>query len=251
MSGLTSLTASSLAQIGGAFDLQSLSQLSRLEFPILANVGQIKWLALPALQEYSNQVGISQADSVYISNTQLRTFSGFTLTASSSIDINNNAYLEIVSMRDLVNVTNAISVQANAPNINLLFESLQSAGNLTFRNISGLSLPSLANIQGSFACYSCAIATFTANNIQNTGGSVAFVSTDLQSLDFPHLVQIGGGLQLSNNSNLQQIDGFNSVQRIQGSLVLNGNFEEYASIMSSQNTSTDQCPESIFPISQM
>lgn len=142
-------------------------------------------------------------------------------------------------MNNLVNVTESLSIQANAPNINLLFESLESAGNLTFRNISGLSLPSLADIQGSFACYSCAIATFTANNIQNTGGSVAFVSTDLQSLDFPHLVQIGGGLQLSNNSNLQQIGGFSHLERIQGSLTLNGNFEGYGFHNSSLHTQAD------------
>ncbi|EHY55726.1 cell wall protein Ecm33 [Exophiala dermatitidis] len=222
---LTAITSDQLNSIGGTFNLTGLTILSTLQFDSLTAVNKINWVGLPALQSLNFNQGVSKSNTVYISNTQLNNVDGIELTAVSSIDINNNPYLTTVNVNDLTNVTTALSFSANGRDLEISFPNLQDAANLTFRNVSKVDMPSLANVGGSMGFYSDSFETFSAPNLTKTGGTLAFVdSPNLSNLSFPSLTQIGGGFLIANNTNLKAISGFPKLKTIVGALDFAGTF---------------------------
>lgn len=228
-SQLTSISASQLATIEGTFDLEEIQILSNLQMPVLNGVNHITWIALPALQSLSFATGISQANTVYISNTGLTDLRGIELTAVGSMDVNNNQYLKTINVNSLTNVTNALSFSANGPNLDIEFPNLENAGNLTFRNVSTISMPSLSDVPGSMGFYSNYFQTFSAPNLTETGNTIAFADcASLSNLSFPSLTNIGGGLLLANNTELGSITGFNALEQINGDINFYGTFGQVA-----------------------
>lgn len=222
---ISALSAPDLTTIGGTFELSHLLLLSTLDVPGLTALNSISWMNLPLLRSVDFEEGLSKAENIYIFDTGLLNIDGLGMMLASSIDISNNTQLETVHLQDLENVT-SVSLRANAPTLGLNFESLQFVfGSMTFANISALSTPDLQNVTGAFTCYSCSMATYRSTWLQSVGLNMAFVSTDLSRLEFPDLTQIGGVLQLSNNSNLRVVDGFEMLESIEGGMTLNGNFD--------------------------
>jgi hypothetical protein len=214
-----------LNTIGGTFSLTGLTIMSTLQFDSLIGVNIINWVGLPALQALNFAQGISRSNQVYISNTQLNNINGIELTAVSSMDINNNPYLTDVNVNDLTNVTTALAFSANGRDLEISFPNLQDAANLTFRNVSKVDMPSLANVAGSMGFYTDTFQSFSAPNLTQTGGTLAFVdSPDLTSLSFPALTQIGGGFLIANNTALKTISGFPKLKTIVGALDFAGTF---------------------------
>jgi len=222
---LTSLTSDQINTIQGTWHLEDLTILSNLQFDSLTGVNNIRWVGLPALQSLNMAQGIQRANTVYISNTQLNNINGIELSAVASLDINNNFYLTDVNVNDLKNVTNALSFSANGRDLAISFPNLESAANLTFRNVSKIDMPSLATVAGSMGFYSDTFETFTAPNLTSTGGSLAFVdSPSLTSFAFPALTTIGGGFLVANNTNLKAINGLPKLATIVGALDFAGTF---------------------------
>jgi hypothetical protein len=224
---LTAITSDQLNQIGGTFSLTGLTILSTLQFDSLVGVNKVNWVGLPALQSLNMAQGISKANTVYISNTQLNNINGIELTAVGSMDINNNPYLTSVDVNDLKNVTTSLSFSANGRDLEISFPNLQAAANLTFRNISKVTMPSLADVAGSMGFYSDYFESFSAPNLTSTGGTLAIVdSPDLKTLSFPALTTIGGGFLVANNTNLEAINGFPKLKTVVGALDFAGTFSE-------------------------
>ncbi|EXJ77679.1 hypothetical protein A1O3_09908 [Capronia epimyces CBS 606.96] len=223
---LTAITSDQINSIGGTFSLTGLTILSTLQFNSLTAVNKINWVGLPALQSLNFDQGLSKSNQIYISNTQLNNINGIELTAVGSMDINNNPYLTTVNVNDLANVTTALSFSANGRDLAISFPNLQDAANLTFRNVSKVDMPSLANVAGSMGFYSDSFQTFSAPNLTATGGTLAFVdSPELSNLSFPSLTQIGGGFLIANNTRLKAIKGFPKLKTIVGALDFAGTFD--------------------------
>lgn len=222
---LTAITSDQLNTIGGTFSLTGLTILSTLQFDSLTGVNIINWVGLPALQSLNFAQGVSESNQVYISNTQLNNIDGIELTAVGSMDINNNPYLTDVNVNDLTNVTTSLAFSANGRDLQISFPNLQDAANLTFRNVSKIDMPSLALVGGSMGFYTDSFQSFSAPNLTQTGGTLAFVdSPDLASVSFPALTVIGGGFLIANNTNLKSIDGFPKLKTIVGALDFAGTF---------------------------
>lgn len=222
---ISALSAPNLITIGGTFQLSHLGQLSTLAVPSLTTLSSISWVNLPSLRSVDFEGGVSQAGNIVIFDTGLLSIGGLSMVLAKSINISNNAQLETIGLQDLENAT-SLSFQTNVPTLSLQFDSLQFVfGNMTFANISALSTPDLQEVTGAFTCYSCSMATYRSTWLMSVGLNMAFVSTELSKLDFPDLVDIGGGLQLSNNSKLRVVDGFEMLESIEGGVTLNGNFD--------------------------
>jgi hypothetical protein len=222
---LTSITSDQINTIQGTWHLEDLTILSNLQFNSLTGVDTINWVGLPALQSLNMAQGIQRANDVYISNTQLNNINGIELSAVATLNINNNFYLTDVNVNDLKNVTQALSFSANGRDLAISFPNLQDAANLTFRNVSKIDMPSLANVAGSMGFYSDTFKTFTAPNLTQTGGTLAFVdSPSLTSFAFPALETIGGGFLVANNTNLKAINGLPKLTTIVGALDFAGTF---------------------------
>lgn len=224
-SQVTSISADQLATITGTFDLEEIQILSSLNFASLNGVKAINWIALPQLQALTFRTGVSQANTVYISNTGLTSLQGIELTQVGSMNVNNNQYLKTINVNSLTNVTNALSFAANGPNLSIQFPNLLGAANLTFRDVSSISMPSLASVAGAMGFYSNAFSSFAAPNLTQTGGTIAFVdSSQLSNLSFPSLTIVGGGIQLANNSQLLAVNGFPDLMGIGGDINFYGTF---------------------------
>ncbi|KAK5094457.1 cell wall protein Ecm33 [Exophiala xenobiotica] len=226
-SQLTAISADKLSQIGGIFDLEELQIMSSLQMSALVGVNQIKWIALPALQSLNFAQGVAKANQVYISNTGLTDLAGIELEQVASMDINNNQYLKTINVNGLTNVTQSLSFSANGMNLEIEFPNLVNAANLTFRNVSSISMPSLSEVPGSMGFYSNAFESFAAPNLTSTGNTIAFVdSPSLTNISFPMLETIGGGVIIANNTELTSLTGaFDSLETIDGDINFYGTFE--------------------------
>ncbi|KAL8876923.1 MAG: hypothetical protein Q9198_004964 [Flavoplaca austrocitrina] len=226
-SQLTAINADQLSQIGGIFDLEELQIMSSLQMSALVGVNQIRWIALPALQSLNFAQGVARANQVYISNTGLTDLAGIELEQVAAMDINNNQYLRTINVNGLTNVTQSLSFSANGMNLEIEFPNLVNAANLTFRNVSSISMPSLSEVPGSMGFYSNAFESFAAPNLTTAGNTIAFVdSPSLTNISFPSLERIGGGVIIANNSELTSLVGaFDSLETIDGDINFYGTFE--------------------------
>lgn len=125
----------------------------------------------------------------------------------------------------LGNVSTSLTLEANGQNVSAIFPNMLWANNMTFRNVSLVSIPSLASVNGSLGFYSNEFASLTAANLTSVGGSLSFVSnTDLSNVTMPKLKTILGGFQLANNTELEVVNGFNALETVGGALDFYGNF---------------------------
>jgi hypothetical protein len=223
---MTQLSGKDLNSIGGAMTLTHLTILSTLSFPSLTSVKSIEWTDLPALQQLTFTQGVTTAQDVVISDTQLNSLDGINLRTVANMDINNNLYLTLISTQ-ITNVTQSLSIDANAQSLKVNFPNLVFAFNMTLRNISSISIPSLASINSTLGFYGDYVTSVIAPNLTTVGGDLAFVANaELTNISMPALTTVGGGLTIANNSALMTIDGFPSLKTT-GAINMSGNFSTY------------------------
>lgn len=221
---ITQISASSLETISQTFTLNGLTILSTLNFPRLTNVDSIQWEALPALQGLSFTTGVQTASQLNIQNTQLNSLDGIDLQVVDTVYIVNNDYLEDINMQ-LGNITESLTIGSNGNNVSAIFPNLIWANNMTIRNATTVSLPSLESVNGSLGFYSNEFSMLSAANLTTVGGSLSFVSnSDLTNVSMPMLKTVSGGLQVANNTELKIVDGFPKLATIGGALDFYGNF---------------------------
>jgi hypothetical protein len=221
---MTSLSGKDLNSIGGTMQLSGLKFLSNLGFPVLTSVNAINWAHLTALQGLNfGKPGITRANSVLITDTQLNSLDGIDLTSVSTIDINNNQFLRSYTTQ-LGNVTGSMNIDSNAPDLKLSFPNLIFAYNMTIRNISSISVPSLRAVNTTLGFYGNYLTQIMCPNLTTIGQSFAIVAnSQLSNVSMPALTSVGGGLQIANNTNLLAIDGFPSLKST-GAIDITGNF---------------------------
>jgi len=223
VTGMSSLSASTLQTITDTFSLQDMTILTNLNFPVLTNVETIDWNALAALSGLSFTNGVQTASTVMIQDTQLQSLSGINLQVVDTMFITNNNYLNNINMQ-LGNVSTSLTIEANGRNVTANFPNMMWAYNITMRNITSVSMPSLGSVNGSLGFYSNEFASLSTPNLTRVGGSLSFVSnTDLSSIDMPSLTTIGGGFQIANNTDLSSVE-FDKLKSIGGALDYSGNF---------------------------
>ncbi|GAB7351982.1 hypothetical protein MBLNU459_g2507t1 [Dothideomycetes sp. NU459] len=221
---LTQISGSSLETITETFNLNGLTILSTLNFPRLTNVDSIQWEALPALQGLSFTTGVQTASTLNIQNTQLNSLAGIDLQVVDTVYIVNNDYLQDINMQ-LGNITEALTIGSNGNNVSAIFPNLIWANNMTIRNATSVSLPSLESVNGSLGFYSNEFSMLSAANLTTVGGSLSFVSNqDLTNVSMPMLKTVNGGLQVANNTEFKVVNGFPALATIGGALDFYGNF---------------------------
>ncbi|ORY09375.1 hypothetical protein BCR34DRAFT_589356 [Clohesyomyces aquaticus] len=227
-SGIQQISSTSLTEIAGVFNLDTVQVLNQVNFPKLATVESLKWNALPNLQNLNFDNQITKASVIDIQNTQLQTLKGINVATIDTLYIANNRYIGDIAMQ-LGNVTKSLTLEANNPEVNVTFSNLIWAFNMTFRNCSSISIPSLESLNGSMGFYGNVITGFNAPNLTKVGGALAFVSnTELTNISLPLLTEVSANLQIANNTKLQKVDGLPALKTIGGALDFNGNMSEIA-----------------------
>jgi hypothetical protein len=221
-SQLTSLSADSLTKISGSFNLEQDEILSTLNFPQLSEVGEIQWEGLPGLQGLSFTNQIKTADSVSIINTYLASLEGINLEMAATIDIQNNNYLDDITMQ-LGNVSDNFNVYANGRNVSVVLPNLIWANKINIANASSVSIPSLASVNGSLGLYSNFFESIQAPNLTDVGGTLSIVSCEkATNISFPQLTTVTGGLSVQNNTELADVSGFPVLTTVGGAVDIYG-----------------------------
>jgi hypothetical protein len=166
---------------------------------------------------------------VTISNTFLSTLDGINLNTVDTLQIDNNNRLKTFSTQ-VANITSGLNINANGNSLEVTFPNLIWAANMTFRNISSISIPSLAAVNGSLGFYGNYMTSIAAPNLTSVGsfsdgrGSLAFVAnTKLANISMPLLKSVGGADQISNNTDLGAIS-FPALSTVGGAIDFSGNF---------------------------
>jgi len=223
---LTDLTSTSIGSIG-TWEMSGLTILNNLRFDSIETVGTIKWVGLQGISGLTFAKTITKAKSVTISNTYLTDLAGINLKTVDTLDVDNNLRLKTFSSQ-LVNITTGVSIFANGQALSVTFPNLETAGNMTFRNVSTLSIPSLESVTGSLIFDECGITGIMAQNLTSVGtgkiGDLAFIGNPkLANVTIPNLTSIAGGLHIANNTALQTIS-FADLATVGGAVDLSGNF---------------------------
>jgi hypothetical protein len=222
---MTSLSADSLTSIGGDFILRSLTIMSNLAFPKLKSVGSIQWTTLNAIQQLTFTAGLSTATSILITDTALNNLDGINLDTVENLDINNNNYLQVFSTQ-ISSVMGLLNIDSNGNSLVVEFPNLENAFNMTLRNISSISIPSLTSVNSTLGFYGDLLTTISAPNLTTVLGDLAVVANpSLTNISMPLLKTVGGGFQVANNTHLLKIDSFPSLQST-GAINFSGNFTE-------------------------
>jgi len=222
---LTSISSDQLATIGGYFHLEELTVLSNVQMDGLSSVNVINFIGLPNLQGLNFATGVQKAEGVRIVNTQLASMAGIELNSVSAFEVTNNPYLSDFNVNNLGSIDSYLIVAANSDDLDIQFANLLTAANMTFRNVSSLTVPSLANVTGSLGCYSNTFKEFSAANLTLVGNALVFDDNSaLTNISIPQLTQVGGGYQVANNTKLKVIDGFTKLKTVGGALDFSGAF---------------------------
>lgn len=222
---LTSFSADSLTTITGQLSMTDLTVLSSLNLGDLASVGSINFITLPALEQITFGTGISDIESLYISDTSLSSLEGFNIINVETFNVNNNRYLNSIDSQ-LESVSQALEVSYNSEDVEVSFDSLKWANNITFRDVSSVSLANLSTVNSSLGIYNCKMDSFNATGVEQIGGYLSINNNDgLEEVGFPSLSSVGGGLVIANNSELTDV-AFDRLRTVGGAVNLVGNFTD-------------------------
>lgn len=227
---IQSLQVSGLEKIGGMFELRNDTSLFMLDLPALEEVGSIVWVTLSSLEQATfGTAGVTKAKSVLVADTAVRTLDGLNIQNLADMDINNNRQLSKFSS-SIKTLSNALHVNANAINMTMEMPNLEWIANMTIANVSSFSVPSLKAVNGSMRFDSNFFTNFLAANLTEIhDGDLSFVSNpQLHNISVPLLKRIGGGLTIANNTDLTEIDGLGSLERVGGAIIMRGSFESIA-----------------------
>lgn len=222
---LLSLSAPTLGSIGDTFKLESLTELYTLSFGSLSEVGSIKFSALPALQKLDFPTGVSEAGNVHITNTGLTSLNGISLNTVGILDITENTSLKSVNVNNLTNATGLINFAGNLDSLKIELPNLASGTNMTFRNVSSVSVPSLHNLTGQMGFWGDSFKSFSAPNLTETGDLVFNGNSKFNNLSMPALETVNGGFRISRNDKLTSIS-FPELATITGAIDFAGSFDE-------------------------
>lgn len=224
-SNVKRISASGLTTLDGEMQLDGLTALRAVDFPVLKNIDSIKWNALPNLQSIGFTAEVEQAKKIDIQNTGLRSLKGINVQEVDTVFIANNGYIDTIAMQ-LGNVTKSLTLADNNENVKVSLTNLIWASNLTFRFCGSIDVPSLQTLNGSLGLYNNGFETFAAPNLTSVGQALAFVANDnLANVSFPLLTKVQGNLQLANNSALGSVD-LPLLESIGGAFDLSGNMSK-------------------------
>jgi len=222
---VTDLSAPDLETIGADFSLKGLSQLKSLTFDSLTEVGSIEFDSLAHLSQLAFAAGVSKAESVKITNTFLTSLNGIALDTVANLYIANNIYLTEVDVDEIEKITGDVDFAGNHKNLKISFPNLKEAQNMTFRNASSVSLPSLESVAGGLGFYSSYLESFSGPNLTEVESFLVFNDNSaLTNISLPLLKSVGGTFQIANNTQLEQVNGVPKLETIEGALDFSGNF---------------------------
>ncbi|KAJ5133944.1 hypothetical protein N7448_001035 [Penicillium atrosanguineum] len=221
---LTGIIAPSLVTITDSFTLSEATLVTELSFSELTTVGEINWEALPALQSLTFPAGVTDAGDVIITNTGLTSLDGISLETVGKFQITDNTNLKTININNLKNATDLVNFAGNWNKLEIEFPNLATASNMTFRNISSVSMPSLEKLKGQLGFWGTEFKSFSAPNLTTTADLTFNDNSALTNISMPVLKTVKGGFVVSRNDKLADID-LPELETVTGAIDFSGTFD--------------------------
>ncbi|KAF2497508.1 hypothetical protein BU16DRAFT_316042 [Lophium mytilinum] len=222
---ITSLGGTSLENIDGKFILNGVQVMTELSFPNLTNVGEIRWNALPNLNQFTFTAGINLVSVVNIQNSELSSLEGLNIKVADDVYIASNRHLTDITI-PFTNINSSLVIEANGPAVSVSFPSLNWARNITIRNASSIDMPSLNYVDDILGFFGCDIEKIIVNTLSVVKGALFIAgNTHLTDISMPNLLS-AGSLDIRNNTLVESIDGFGQLGKVIGNVELGGNFSK-------------------------
>lgn len=190
--------ALNLETITETFQMDRLQSMAMITVPKLASVKEMDLQILPILT-HINMESLKDVKSLRLSDTALTRFSELDTKEMINFDVNNNRYLESLTVNAEV-VTDSFHIGGNARTITVNMDQLRKANNITVNRVQTLHMA----------------------NLEEVSNSVSFIETDLSLLSLPKLTRVGGTMRIADNRGLLNVT-VNSLQDIGGGLLIVNN----------------------------
>lgn len=224
-SALVRMEAKNLHTITDSFRMNKLTTLAIISMPNLSTVKLLDWQVLPLLATI-NFGQLEETESVVISDTSLSGLSGFSGHEMDVFDINNNRFLEFV-YSEVHHVRGMLHISANAKGVIIELPELVESQNVSIHNVGDLNMRSLRAVRGAVSLYGNLFLTLDLPGLQKVDGTMSVAQNHaLVWANFAQLSEVGGGLQVVNNTDLTAIDFFPNLTMVGGALELMGNIEQ-------------------------
>lgn len=221
---LKSFVSNSLIAVSDSLTLTNLTILEDLELPRLFKVGLLSMTALPAVGVLSFNA-LDQVNDLLISDCSFTNITGLVFDHAALIDINNNKELEELSLPNLHDVLTALGVTYNSENIQVAFDNLIWANNITFRDVKLVLMDNLTAVNQSLAFFNNSIELIVLEELTSVGGSLSISGNEqLNEVELPNLTSISGAFQITKNDDLESLTGFDSLKTVGGAMTFNGDF---------------------------
>ncbi|OMJ19700.1 Meiotic expression up-regulated protein 10 [Smittium culicis] len=197
--------------------INSLQQTSKLSF---YNVPQLVALRLDSIKKVSD---------LRIVQTSIHGLGKVSIDSLNSLEIGSNPNLSLIDFTNLTSIKGSLSIANNHLQTAANFPNLKSIkGTVTLRNLFDVNIDSLAVIEDTFNLIDNSFKNFTLNLVSTAEKDITIIGNDnLNSFSFSSLTSLNGGLQIKNNTALQEIgvNSFKKLTTIKGGMELYGPFD--------------------------
>lgn len=222
---LSSIAAPVLANISDTLTLEILEALTVANFPELTAVENLNLVTINKIDSINFAAGISEIDSLVVSDTSLTTLAGIVPTSLSLLNINNNLYLTTIQFP--LKSVDELDISSTANSLDISFPDLTTAHNMTFRDAKTINIANVTSINSTLSYVNTTLSAVDLPKVQNIEGTLAIVSnSQLKNISFPVLQSIGGGFQIANNTNLDNLSGFPVLSSVGGAVDFVGDFDQ-------------------------
>ncbi|CAO3646294.1 unnamed protein product [Cunninghamella blakesleeana] len=226
---LRSFDAPQLQRVTGELRLNSQTVLQKLTLPKLNEITTLNLQVLPALETIDFPAGLKRVQDAHIEDTRAPNVKGFQPERMNSFTLTSNNYMKEFDFSSVKEVQGAVSVFSNGNTLEFKGDQLTSMTTGDFRNVGKLSLPKLSRVNGDVTFNSNEFQELSLDELQSIKGTLTLSNNNqLQQTSFKQLAKVGGAFAIGNNTLLAKVDGFPTLQEVDGTVDVAGNFNSYS-----------------------
>ncbi|GMG21606.1 unnamed protein product [Ambrosiozyma monospora] len=190
------------------------------------DIDSIEWRVLPILSHANFNRGIKKIKSVVMQDTSLTGFVGFNVEKLNRLNINNNRFLERIEST-VKEVDGELVIAANSKGLKVILSDLEYAEKVVIKDADEVDIGNLENVKQNAEFINNKFTQLDVPHLKEVGASLSISkNANLERADFSSLTDVGGGLIVIDNMELNKIDCFPSLKTIGGAIEFRGDIEE-------------------------
>ncbi|KAI8096310.1 uncharacterized protein BX664DRAFT_370034, partial [Halteromyces radiatus] len=226
---LRTFQAPQLTKVKGELRITNQTVLGKLQLPSLIETKSLTLSVLPALEHMDFPAGLVSVDDAHLQDTRVPTVTGFKPEKMHSFALLSNNYLKTFDFSSVKELTGSMNVASNGNSLDFQANQLTSIEAGDFRNLAQLSMPKLTRVAGDITFHDNEFTSLQLDQIDMVKGTLTIANNNkLTQTSFQHLIRVGGAFSIGNNTQLSSVEGFPSLNEVDGTIDIAGNIDTYA-----------------------